>query len=73
MRIFQCLGCTNDRNGNPRRLTVEYDPTMGNPISIQSQGYSGTGIPEGDDVVILSGVQITPKEYRAWLRMAATL
>jgi hypothetical protein len=74
MRIYQIYICDNDRNGNPRRLTVEYSPVNGNIVAVREHGYSGDKIPcEGPDIIVLAAVNITPADYRLTRNLAREL
>ena len=75
MQVLQHLRCTNDRNGNPRRIWAIYDVSpegvLRGPeesgVSYRDEGYGGKpkdlrGLPE------LPCVDITISEYRTLKR-----
>ena len=39
--MYQHLRCTNDNNGNPRRVFVFYD-AAGGIVAVEDEGYRGT-------------------------------
>jgi hypothetical protein len=64
--MVQHLCATNDVNGNPRRIYALYD-VAGNIVQVIDQGYTGRReVPKG--LIELPEVNITPGEYRAWLK-----
>lgn len=68
-RFAQHLRCTNDTNGNPRRIWAIHDTNDGDPgVTYVDEGYSGRaavkGLPE------IPGVEITPGCYRELKRLA---
>jgi hypothetical protein len=74
MKIYQILSTTNDRNGNPRRLTVVYagpnEEYHGHMVEVIEHGYSGDHTPEG--AFQIPSVDITTKEYASTKDYAKT-
>ena len=66
---YQHLRASNDSNGNPRRLWIVYGRD-GAPLRIEDEGYSGREAVRGLNCPELPSAEITPKDYRAWLRLA---
>lgn len=66
--MLQNLCCTNDVNGNPRRIWAVYGPS-GVIVDALDEGYAGKGekYRNRPDLVELPSIVITPGEYREWL------
>ncbi len=63
---YQHLRCTNDTNGNPRRVFVLYD-AQGEIVRAIDEGYRGTPA-ECRGLIQLPTFDTTPAERRALLR-----
>lgn len=68
MTLFvQHLCCTNDTNGNPRRIWATYND-RGHIVDVKDEGYEGRPASLRDDIAHeLPSIEITPSEYRDWL------
>lgn len=67
VRFVQHLCCSNDTNGNPRRIWATYDE-RGHIIDVKDEGYEGRPESLRNDLATeLPSVEITPSEYREWL------
>lgn len=63
------LKAKNDTNGNPRRLYLILDNDS-DAVDAVDEGYKGRGALDEhyEGVPIGVTIQVTPKEYRDWLR-----
>ena len=67
----------NDRNGNPRRAFVIHQHnsnSVSRLIGVYDEGYSGfDAIPKRyrDAAAACINVNVTPREYRSWLKAGA--
>lgn len=69
--MYQHLRCTNDNNGNPRRVFVFYDAT-GGIVAVEDEGYHGE--PRGcRGLVRLLPIDTYPEMRRELLREFPTL
>ena len=68
---YQHLRCTNDNNGNPRRVFVFYDVT-GGIVAVEDEGYRGTPA-ACRGLVQLPTIETYPAERRELLRNYPTL
>jgi hypothetical protein len=68
---YQHLRAKNDVNGNPRRLFVVYGPG-GEVLEVIDEGYRGWPV-HLRDIAQLPTFDITPTEYRQWLRRTDTV
>ncbi len=64
--MYQHLRCTNDNNGNPRRVFVFYGAD-GAIVAVEDEGYSGTPR-ECAGLVQLPTLETYPAERRALLK-----
>jgi hypothetical protein len=67
IHLAQHLCCTNDTNGNPRRIWVGYSAS-GQILDIRDEGYDSR--PEylrDGSAFELPAIAIPPAEYREWL------
>ncbi len=64
--MYQHLRCTNDNNGNPRRLYVFMDAT-GAIVAVQDEGYRGRPA-ECNGLVELPAIETYPAVRRLLLR-----
>ena len=69
--MYQHLRCTNDNNGNPRRVFVFYD-AAGGIVAVEDEGYRGTPA-ACRGLVQLPTIETYPAERRELLRTYPTL
>ena len=69
--MYQHLRCTNDNNGNPRRVFVFYD-AAGGIVAVEDQGYCGTPA-ACRGLVQLPTIETYPAERRELLKTYPTL
>ncbi len=69
--MYQHLRCTNDNNGNPRRVFVFYD-AAGGIVAVEDEGYRGTPA-ACRGLVQLPTIETYPAERRELLRAHKTL
>ena len=69
--MYQHLRCTNDHNGNPRRVFVFYD-AAGTIVAVEDEGYRGTPA-ACRGMVLLPKIETYPEERRELLRTYPTL
>ena len=69
--MYQHLRCTNDNNGNPRRVFVFYD-AAGGIVAVEDEGYRGTPA-ACRGLVALPSIETYPAERRALLKEWPTL
>ena len=69
--MYQHLRCTNDGNGNPRRVFVFMDAT-GGIVAVEDEGYRGTPA-ACRGLVELPSIETYPAERRELLKNYPTL
>ena len=69
--MYQHLRCTNDNNGNPRRVFVFYD-AAGGIVAVEDEGNRGTPA-ACRGLVELPSIETYPAERRALLKEWPTL
>jgi hypothetical protein len=69
--MYQHLRCTNDLNGNPRRVFVFYD-AAGGIVAVEDEGYRGAPA-ACRGLVQLPTIETYPAERRALLKEWPTL
>ena len=69
--MYQHLRCTNDGNGNPRRVFVFYD-AAGGIVAVEDEGYRGTPA-ACRGLVQLPTIETYPAARRALLKEWPTL
>ena len=69
--MYQNLRCTNDGNGNPRRVYVFYD-AAGGIVAVEDEGYDGTPA-ACRGLVELPSIETYPMERRELLKNYPTL
>lgn len=74
MAMYQVVCTLNDRNGNPRRLTLRYT-NNGKINGLHDNGYSGHGIPYATHkyATVLPSIDVAPAEYNRLKRCYSDL
>jgi hypothetical protein len=65
--LYQILSAPQDKNGNPRRVTLQYNRNDGQVVGVRDDAYTGAGIPIG--AIELPRMEVTATEYRNWVKL----